>query len=158
MNAKIVCCCGFALFAVTAIAAAPFEGHYRADGKDAKLNFVTAAKDEPFFGTPVTLIVFSEKEAPKGDDKHLDMYAQSGKLGDAIAVKLMKEKDEWSVIGTELAHSASKHSGASASGIIDVKDVSVANGEISGHFMTRPKEDVFGEPIDVDLKFHVKQP
>ena len=157
MTARIVFSCGLMLFALVANAAAPFEGHYRVAGKDAKLNYVTAAKDDPFFGKPVTLIVFSEKEAAK-DDKHLDFNAQSGKLGDAIAIKLTKEGEEWSVIGTEIAHSASKHSGASASGIINVKDVSAANGEISGHFMTRPGEDVFGEPIDVDLKFHVKQP
>ena len=70
----------------------------------------------------------------------------------------MKDGDKWDVIGTELAHSASKHSGASATGVIKASDVSVANGEISGHFATRPGEDVFGEPLDVDLHFHVKQP
>jgi hypothetical protein len=156
MNARFLWAGALILFATVCAAAAPFEGHYRADSKNAKLNYVFAKKDEPFGGKPVTLIVFSEKDASKDPDP--DFHAQMGKFGDAIAIKLMKDGDEWDVIGTELAHSASKHSGASASGIIHVADVSVANGEISGHFTTRPGEDLFGESLDVDLKFRVKQP
>ena len=84
MTAKIrnVLSACLALFASAAMAAAPFEGHYRADGKDAKLNFVFAKKSDPFDGKPVTLIVFSEKDASKAKDP--DFEAQMGKLGDAM--------------------------------------------------------------------------
>ena len=46
----------------------------------------------------------------------------------------------------------------SGTGIVTIKDVTVANGEISGHLMTHPNADLFDEPLVVDLHFHVKQP
>jgi hypothetical protein len=142
--------------AVSASAAAPFEGKFSANGKDAKLAFLMARKGEPFSGKPVTVLVFSEKDASK--DKRPDFAAQMGDFGDALVIRLSGSGSAWSVIGSELAHSALKHSGVSASGMIEVKDVSVANGEISGHLLTGPKADIFGEPIAIDLRFHVKQP
>jgi hypothetical protein len=148
-------CVFLSLVVTAALAAPPFEGHYRDNGKDAKLNFVTAAKGQPFSGQPVTLIVFSEKEAPK-DDKYLESDAGAGKFGDAIAIQLTKHGEEWWIISIKLVHSAWKQGGSSSD--ITIKDVNVANGEISGHLMTRPGAHLFDEPIDVDLQFHVKQP
>ncbi len=157
MTLRVLLSLGFSLLATAAFAAAPFEGHYRAAGKDAKLNFVLATKSDPFFGKPVTQIVFSEKDGSKESNPRA--AAQMGHLGDAIAIKLMQDSSEWSVIGAELSHAASpKQSGASVSGKINVSDVKVANGELSGHFTTDPGAKVFGDSFDVDLKFHVKQP
>ena len=146
----------FLACAATALAAAPFDGKYVANGKEAKLAYVTAKKGEPFSGKPVTILIFSEKDASK--DARADFHAQMGDLGDALVVHLSKGDDEWRVIGTEFAHSALKHSGASGSGIVSAKDVNVANGEISGHLVTAADADLFDEPLTVDLTFHVKQP
>lgn len=147
---------GLALCSGVAFAAAPFEGKYVANGKEAKLGFLLAKKDEPFSGKPVTQLIFSEKDASK--DSSPAMHAQFGDLGDALVIRLQHDGDEWRVIGSEFAHSALKHSGASGSGIVSAKDIKVANGEISGHLMTDAGADLFGEPLVIDLKFHVKQP
>jgi len=145
-----------ALFAGSAIAAAPVEGVYRANGKDARLTHAVALKSEPFSGKPTTKLIFSEKQA--GSDAHADFHAQMGNFGDALVVTLMKDDDGWRVIGTEFAHAALKHSGASGTGIVEAKDVSVANGEISGHLLAAKDADLLGEPLVIDLHFHVKQP
>ena len=107
-------------------------------------------------GQPVIQLVLSEKDA--SGSKSPDFEAQMGHFGAALAVKLTKGSDGWDVIGTEFAHPALQHSGASGSGILEVKDVVVANGEISAHLFTKAKADLFGEPIVIDLTFHVKQP
>ena len=143
-------------FAASALAAGPVEGAFKANGKDAKLGYVIAKKGEPFSGNPTVTLVFSEKDASK--DPKPDMHAQFGDLGDALVIRLMNENGKYTVIGSEFAHSALKHSGASASGVVDIKDAAVANGELSGHLVTGPDAKIFSEPIAVDLRFHVKQP
>jgi hypothetical protein len=144
------------LFVTALWAAAPFEGTYSANGKDAKLGYLIAAKGDPFSGKPTTVLVFSEKDASK--DPRPRFHAQMGDFGDALVVTLMQDGAEWDIIGSEFVHSALKHSGASGTGIISIKDVLVANGEISGHLTTRANSDMFGEPLAIDLRFHVKQP
>src|ERR1700741_1188099 len=128
-----------------AIAAAPVEGTFKANGKDAKLTHLIAKKGEPFSGNPTVTLVFSEKDASKND--HPDMSAQFGELGDALVIRLMNDKGKYDVIGSEFSHSALKHSGASASGVVDIKDAAVANGELSGHLVTGPDATLFHEPI-----------
>ena len=139
-----------------AVAAAPFEGSFKANGKDAKLGYVVARKGDPFSGNETIMLVFSEKDASK--EAKPDMRAMFGELGDALVVHVMNENGKYDVIGSELTHSALKHSGASVSGVIEIKDASSANGEFSGHLVTRPNTTVFDEPMAIDLRFHVKQP
>jgi hypothetical protein len=153
---RILLCSSLVLFATALWAAAPVEGTYSANGKDGKLVYALAKKSEPFSGKPVTLLILSEKDASK--DPRPDFHAQMGDFGDALVIHLMKDGEEWDIIGSEFAHSALKHSGASGTGIVSVKDVTVANGEISGHLLTPPDSDMFGEPLVIDLRFHVKQP
>jgi hypothetical protein len=148
--------CGLAVFMTALWAAPPFEGTYSANGKNAKLAFLIAKKGDPFSGNPTTILIFSEKDASK--DPRPDFHAQMGDLGDALVIRLMKDGDKWDVIGSEFAHSALKHSGASGTGIVGVSDVTVANGEISGHLTTHANADLFDEPLAIDLRFHVKQP
>lgn len=145
-----------ALLAGLAVAAAPIEGAFKANGKDAKLGYLLAQKGEPFSGNPTVTLVFSEKDASK--DPKPDMHAQFGDLGDALVIRLMNEKGKYSVIGSEFAHSALKHSGASASGVVDIQDAAATNGELSGHLVTGPDAKIFSEPVVVDLRFRVKQP
>lgn len=153
---RILMAAALALAATTLLAAAPFSGSYKANGKDAKLAFLTAKKGEPFSGKPVTLLIFSEKDASK--DSRPDFHAQMGDFGDALVIRLRQDGNAWDVIGSELAHSALKHSGVSASGIINAKDVAVTNGVLAGQLVTNPGADIFGEPIAIDLKFQVKMP
>ena len=153
---RVLLCFGLMLFVTALWAAPPFEGTYSANGKNAKLAFLIAKKGDPFSGNPTTVLVFSEKDASK--DPRADFHAQMGDLGDALVIRLMKDGDKWDVIGSEFAHSALKHSGASGTGIISVSDVTVANGEISGHLTTHANADLFDEPLAIDLRFHVKQP
>ncbi len=148
--ASLVLCAGLA------VAAGPVEGTFKANGKDAKLGYVVARKGDAFSGNPTVTLVFSEKDASK--DPKPDMHAQFGDLGDALVIHLMNENGKYTVIGSEFAHSALKHSGASASGVVDIKDAASANGELSGHLVTGPDAKIFSEPIVVDLKFRVKQP
>ena len=152
---RMLLCSSLVLFA-NALWAAPVEGTYSANGRDGKLVHAFAKKGEPFSGKPVTLLIFSEQDASK--DPRPDFHAQMGAFGDAVVVHLMKDGNDWSVIGSEFAHTALKHSGVSGTGILNVKDVTVANGEISGHVMTHEKADLFDEPLVVDLRFHVKLP
>jgi hypothetical protein len=136
--------------------AATFKGSFKANGADAKLAYLLAKKGEPFSGKPVTLLIFTEKEATKIAEPAA--RAQFGDLGDALVVHLAQDGDKWSVIGTEFMHASLKHSGASGTGIVEAENVNLSDGALSGHLLTKPGADLFGEPIAVDLRFHAKQP
>jgi hypothetical protein len=135
---------------------ATFKGSFKANGADAKLAYLMTKKGTPFSGKPVTLLIFTEKDASKDPDP--ESNAQFGRLGDALVVHLEQDGDKWDVIGTEFMHASLKHSGASGAGIVAAENVKAAGGELSGHLFTKPGEDLFGEPIAVDLHFHAKQP
>jgi hypothetical protein len=138
-----------------AFAAAPsVQGSFKANGKDATLTYVLAKKSAPWGDHPVIQLVLSEKDASAS--KRPDFEAQGAHFGAALVVTLTS--DGWDVIGTEFAHPELKHSGASGTGIVKVKDVTTSNGEITGHLVTNEHADLFGEPIVIDLTFHVKQP
>ena len=142
--------------AAVATAATPFEGTFKANGKDAKLSHVLAKKGDDFDGNPTITLVFSEKDGSK--EAKPDLSAMFGELGDAFVVNVMNEKGTYDIIGSQLIHSALKHSGASVTGVFEIKEVSTANGELSGHILTKPNTTVFDEPLAIDLRFHVKQP
>lgn len=144
------------LFAAQALAAKPVDGTYRANGQDGKLAFALALAGEPFSGNPTTKLVFTEKDASA--DNKPDFHAAFGDFGNALVITLMKDSDGYSIIGAEFGHTALKHMGASATGILDVKDVKVANGRISGKLVSGADADIFDEPIKVDLAFDVKLP
>ena len=141
---------------VSGASAATFKGSFKANGSEAKLAYLMAKKGEPFSGKPVTLLIFSEKDASKVADP--DARAQFGELGDALVIHLEQNAGKWEVIGTEFMHASLKHSGASGAGIVEVEDVKATSGELGGHLFTKPGADVFGEPIAVDLHFDLKQP
>ena len=150
---------GLALVAglVCAAAAPPFEGHFKANGQDAKLAFLRAVKDDPWMNKPTIRLVFTEKDASK--DPNPSMHAQFGKFGDGLSVLIVPDEgDKWDVIGTEFMHSALKHSGASGTGILHIDGVKIDKGEISGHLSTKPGETLFDDKIDIDLRFHINKP
>ncbi|MGA9335388.1 MAG: hypothetical protein WBV39_14005 [Rudaea sp.] len=137
-------------------AATPFHGTFSANGKSSKLNHLVALKGKPFDNKPVIQLVFSEKDASHDPDAPMD--AQFGNLGDALSIRVSGSGTDWNVIGCEPWHSALKHSGSSNSGLVWVNDVKINGGFISGHLYTRPGATVFDEPVQIDLRFHVKQP
>jgi len=145
------------LLFTSAFAQKPVEGSYRLNGKDGKLAYVVAQKGEPFHDMPVTVLVFTEKDA--GRDAKPDEAARTGRFGDALVARLCKTDWGWDVLGAEWVHPAIEGSHhASSAGIVKATDVKVANGEISGRLKTDPGEKFLGQPTEVDLRFHAKQP
>jgi hypothetical protein len=142
---------GALALSTSALFAAAAVGNYKANGKDGKLAYVLAKKDEPFSGKPVTMLVFTEKDASK-DSK--PMHAQFGDLGDALVIRMSQDGKEWQIIGS-VAHSALKHSGITGYWLVWDKlayYVAITTSELLDYL------PIFGEPIAIDLRFHVKQP
>jgi hypothetical protein len=158
---KIALALAFALtFAAgTALAVdASVTGYYRAEGKDAKLSFVRTAKGKSYTDAPTIAFAFTEKDA--SDAKVLDSdIAFSHKYGSAITMNVSKNSDGvYEVDDSAFHHSGSDKAGGNASGILQLKDVSVTNGVISGEVYTKPDTDMFGAKVDIDLKFKAPMP
>ena len=152
---------GFALLtAACAAGATPngtVDGTFRVEGKDAKLSIARAIKGEPYVNNPTIDIAFTEKDASAAKNFHF--LTSRDTYGAAITITLYKTKGgSYDVISSSFGHPASKMSGGGGTGIVDVKDVKVANGEISGELYTKPNSTLFNEKLDIDLKFKVPLP
>lgn len=143
-----------------AAAAASVSGIYRAEGKDTKLNFVRVAKGtRPYSDDPAILFAFTEKDASDAKDLSADAIAFSHKYGSAITMDISKNSDgAYEVDESAFHHSGSEKAGGNASGILQLKNVTVANGSITGEVYTKPGTDMFGAKVDIDLKFNVAMP
>ncbi|HZZ87368.1 MAG TPA: hypothetical protein VFE13_03445 [Caulobacteraceae bacterium] len=146
--------------AQTAPAAAPafsspgVTGAFTANGKPATLIQVTAHKDEPFDGKPVTALVFTSKDQA-GDDQAATK-ALFGDYGDAIVARV---QPDGTLVGSDVLHSGLKEKGSvSISGPFKIENFSAAGGQISGRLTSNGPTDVFDQKVDVDLTFHVKAP
>ncbi|MEO5626077.1 MAG: hypothetical protein ABIQ70_08740 [Dokdonella sp.] len=141
-------------------AAASVSGTYRAEGKDTKLSFVRVAKGtRPYSDDPAILFAFTEKDASDAKDLSSDVIAFSHKYGSAITMNIFKNSDGvYEVDESAFHHSGSDKAGGNASGILQLKDVTVANGNISGEVYTKPDTDMFGAKVDIDLKFKAAMP
>jgi hypothetical protein len=141
--------------AAAAASGPAISGTYTADGKPAVLTQVTAHKDDPFDGTPVTALVFTAKD--QGGDDKAAFDALFDKFGDAMVIKV---EPDGTVIGADIVHSALKSPSGSVSigGVFTIKDYQAAGGQISGHLTTGGPTDVFGQKVDVDLTFHTQAP
>ncbi|MEO7323969.1 MAG: hypothetical protein ABIW82_03995 [Dokdonella sp.] len=141
-------------------AAASVSGIYRADGKDTQLGFVRVAKGKrPYSADPAILFAFTEKDASDAKDLSSDAVVFSHKYGSAITMNIFKNSDgAYEVEESAFHHSGSDKAGGNASGILQLKDVTVANGSISGEVYTKPDTDMFGAKVDVDLKFKAALP
>jgi hypothetical protein len=158
---KTVLSLAFALTfsAITAFAAdASVTGYYRAEGKDMKLSFVRTAKGTSYTDTPAIAIALTEKDA--SDAKTLDSdIAFSHKYGSAITMNVSKNSDGvYEVDDSAFHHAGSDKAGGNASGILQLKDVTVANGVISGEVYTKPGTDMFGAKVEIDVKFKAPMP
>jgi hypothetical protein len=135
-------------------AGAAVSGQFTANGKAATLTQVTAHKDDPFDGTPVTDIVFTARDQG-ADDKAAD-DALFGNFGDAIVIKV---EPDGTVIGADIVHSGLTNPGSvSIGGVFSLKDFKAADGQLSGELTSGGPTDVFGQKVDVDLTFHTKAP
>jgi hypothetical protein len=139
----------------TAATGAPVSGSYTANGKPAVLTQVTAFKDDPFDGQPITDLVFTVKD--QGGDAKAATDALFGNFGDAIVVKI---EPDGTVVGADIIHSGltDQHGSVSLSGVFTVKNYKAAGGQISGELTSGGPTDVFGNKVDVDLTFHVPAP
>ena len=144
----------------TAFAAdASVSGYYRAEGKEVKLTFVRSGKGESYSDQPAVAIAFTEKDASDAKDVSADTIAFSHKYGSAITMNVTKNSEGvYEVESSAFHHSGSDKAGGNASGILQLKDVVVANGVISGEVYTKPDTDMFGAKIDIDLKFKAAMP
>jgi|SRR5450432_270530 len=131
------------------------SGTYLGNGKPAMLTQVTAHKDDPFDGKPVTALVFSAKD--QGGDDKAAVDALFAKFGDAIVAKV---EPDGTVVGVDVIHSGlqSPSGSISISGSFTMKDYSEAGGQISGHLTSNGPVDVFDQKVEADLTFHAKAP
>ena len=136
------------------------SGHYRGDGKDAKLSFIRVARGEtPYTKVPAFLFALTEKDASGAKDLSEDTIAFSHKYGSAITMTIFKNSEgAWEVDESAFHHTGSDKAGGNAGGVLFLKDVSVANGTLSGEVYTKPDTEMFGAKIDVDLKFKAPMP
>jgi hypothetical protein len=132
------------------------DGFYRVDGKDVKLGFVHSSKGDAFAGHPTIVVALSEKDAADAKDDPLFWHE---KYGGALIVELAKNDDgSYDVISSTFRHPAAKDGGANGTGMVDLKGVKEANGEIAGEVLTRPATTLFDQKLEVDLKFKVPMP
>lgn len=136
------------------------SGTYRADGKDTRLSFVRVAKGvREYSDDPAIFFAFTEKDASDAKDLSADAIVFSHKYGSAITMDIFKNSDGvYEVDNSAFHHSGSDKAGGNASGILQVKDITVANGSISGEVYTKPGTDMFGAKVDLDLKFKAALP
>jgi hypothetical protein len=131
------------------------SGTFTGDGKPATLTQVTAHKDDPFDGQPVTALVFTSKD--QGGDDKAAFDALFDKFGDAIVVKV---EPDGTVVGADVVHAGLKSPSGSVSlsGVLKLEGYSAAGGQISGHLTSGGPVDVFDQKLEVDLTFHTKAP
>ena len=149
-----------AVTACSGVAAdAPVTGVYRAEGKDASLSFVRTAKGEPRMHEPTIDFAFTEKDASDAKDLSSSTIAFSHKYGSAITMTIVKNSDgAYEVDESAFHHSGSDKVGGTAGGVLQIKDVTVANGVISGEVYTKPDTKIFDAKADIDLKFKAPLP
>lgn len=138
---------------------ATVSGYYRAEGKEAKLTFARVAGAKNYSGDPTIAFGFTEKDASDAKDVSADAIAFSHKYGSAITMTVFKNSEgAYEVDESAFHHTGSEKAGGNAGGVLFLKDVTVANGVMSGEVYTKPDTDMFGAKIDVDLKFKAPLP
>jgi hypothetical protein len=130
---------------------APVSGLFSGNGKEAKLAFVSAVKDEDGKGRVV--IIFTEKNHSKAKNPRVKAF-----FGDYGSALIITVTPEGKVVGCEVAHAAHKKSGFTDIGTLETADFKIANGKVSGKLTTKGPTETFGEKWEVKLAFEVKQP
>jgi hypothetical protein len=123
-------------------------GVFKGNGKDAKLEYVSARWGEPFSGKPGIVLIFSEKDHSK--DKRPDWNVSFAKFGSGLVISL---HEDGSIYSCQVAHSAHKHPGFSSVGNIETSDFSFADGKVEGEITTNGQRETFGDTWEVKIKF-----
>jgi len=131
----------------------PVSGKFTGNGNEAKLQFVSALKGEPYLDKPTTRLIFTEKDHSK--DKRPDIKAGFGDFGSALVLTV---KEDGKIIGCVVAHSAHAKMGFSSLGDIAMSDYKAAGGKVTGKVKTDGVVDTFGEKWQVDIKFEAPAP
>ncbi|HKB04547.1 MAG TPA: hypothetical protein VKD90_20155 [Gemmataceae bacterium] len=139
--------------APAAAADPPVSGKFIGNGKEAKLEFVTAQKGQPYLDKPTTKLIFTEKDHSK--DKRPDIAAGFGDYGSALIITV---KEDGKIIGCVIAHSAHEKKGINSVGSIAMSDYKVADGKVTGKIKTNGMVNTFGEKWQVDIQFEAKAP
>ena len=124
------------------------SGTFMGNGKDAKLNYVSARWTEPFDNKPGILLLFTEKDHSK--DKKPDNGAMFGKYGNALIISL---HEDGSIYSCQVVHNGMKNNGFSSSGSIEATPFTYESGKVDGEITTNGDVDTFGEKWAVKLKF-----
>jgi len=137
----------------------PVKGYYRADGKESTLGYVRSAKgDTTYSSAPSIDLAFTEKDASDARDLTANTIAFSHKYGSAIVVNVFKQTDgTYAIDGGAFHHSLSDKAGGNG-GNLQIKDVVVDNGVMSGEVFTPPDTTMFDVKVDIELKFKVPLP
>jgi hypothetical protein len=131
----------------------PVSGKFIGNGKEAKLEFVSAQKGEPYLDKPTIKLIFTEKDHAK--DKRPHIMAGFGDYGSALIITV---KEDGKIIGCVVAHSAHEKKGFSSLGDIAMSDYKAADGKVTGKIKTDGVVDTFGEKWQVDIRFEAKAP
>lgn len=123
-------------------------GTFMGNGKEAKVNYVSARWTEPFNDKPGILLLFTEKDHSK--DKKPDNDAMFGKYGNALIISL---HEDGSIYSCQVVHNAMKNKGFSSSGSIEATPFTYEGGKVDGEIATNGAVDTFGEKWEVKLKF-----
>ncbi len=123
-------------------------GTFKGNGKEAKLNYVSARWGEPFDGKAGIVLVFTERDHAKA--KKPDFDASFGKFGSALILSVFEDGQ---IYGCQVVHSAHKKQGFSSTGNIDTNDFTYQDGKLEGEVTTHGQVETFGETWEVNLKF-----
>lgn len=134
------------------------EGTYRVKDQDVAIKYVFVAKgDHDWEGHSIYDLVFTEKDASA--EPSVDAITYSDDYGAILKVTEYKESDsDYSIISESYHHPGLQQKHPGGSGTMYLKNVSIANGEISGELYTKPGASIFDQPLVVDLKFKAAMP
>jgi hypothetical protein len=123
-------------------------GMFKGNGKEAKIEYVSAHWREPFDGKPGIALVFTEKDHSKV--KKPDFDAGFGKFGGALVISMFEDGN---IFGCQVVHSAHKKQGFSSVGQIRTNNFKFEEGKVEGELVTDGQLEFFGDTWEVNLKF-----
>jgi hypothetical protein len=124
------------------------SGTFKANGKAAKLAYVSARPGEPFDNKSSILIVFTEKDHSK--DPKPDVKAGFGQYGSALVISTF---EDGTIFSCQVAHAAHGKMPFSTSGTVRTAAFDVGDGRVEAEFLTDGEQTFFDKTWEVDLKF-----
>ena len=126
-------------------------GKFVGNGKEGKLNFISAAPREAFADKPALRIIMTEKDHTR--DPRAEMKAGFGDFGNALIISC---HEDGRIFGCEVVHTAHSKKGFSSVGSIETLEFQIAGGQVQGKLRTDGEQEFFGDKWSVDLAFAAK--